>query len=146
MTLEIVDHSADGWGFIGAEDFRIVGREEIKTRKSAPPEFAFDVELRGKQGQVIKGRVDTANDAFVIIYWSGPADKTWTPLEGELPLTLYAYADGQPHDVPVDWEGKISGWAFLLPPERDLTSWHGKRGAASEFWKGASVWLGWAAQ
>ena len=142
VTLEIVDKSREGWGFIGVEDFRIVSAKQATERKSAAPKFAFDVELHGRQGQAIFGRVDTANDALVITSWIGPADKTWTPLAGELPMTLYAYAaDGQPHDVPDDWNGKISDWAFLLPAERDLTSVAWKEGAVTEFWRGAS--FGW---
>lgn len=142
VTLEIVDESREGWGFIGVEDFHIVRAKQLIERKLAPQKFAFDVELQGRQGQAIFGRIDTANDALVITSWIGPADKTWTPLTAELPMTLYAYsADGQPYDVPDDWNGKISGWAFLLPPERDLTSVAWKEGAVTEFWKGAS--FGW---
>ncbi len=142
VTLEIVDNNTDGWGFIGVEDFHIVRETELNRLKAERESSTFDVYLRGKKGQEIKGQVDTGSDSFVISSWSDPSKSTWTPQAGELPLTLDAFtADGQTYDVPDDWNGKISGWAFLLPAERDLLTVQWNEGAPTEFWQGAS--FGW---
>jgi len=102
----------------------------------------FEVHLQGTNGQEIKGRVDTGSDAFIIASWTDPTNKTWTPRAKELPMTLYAYtATGEPHDVPADWNGQISGWAFVLPIERDTISVSWNEGTPAEVWKGAS--FGW---
>lgn len=142
VTLEIVDSSTDGWGFIGAEDFRIVGASELSRSTAGRASSAFDVHLRGANGQEIKGRVDPASDSFIIRSWDNPTKNTWTPQAKELPLVLYAFtADGQAYDVPDDWNGTFVGWSFLLPIERDLTNVLWNEGQLTEFWRGAS--FGW---
>jgi hypothetical protein len=142
VTLEIVDHSTDSWGFIGAEDFRIVTEEELNRLKAERERIGFDVLLRGRNGQEIKGQIDTDNDAFVIRSWTNPEKRTFTPQAAALPITLYAFtADGQAYDVPDEWNGKFAGWAFLLPAELDITKVAWNEGTPTEFWKGAS--FGW---
>jgi hypothetical protein len=124
--------------------------------KSAPEEQArrhariatiphFDVHLRSKDVE-IKGWVDTTTNTFTIASWHDTNKvswtQAWTPQVKELPLVLLAYKqDGTPFDVPDDWDGQLSGFAFLLPADQDLRSVMWNEGTPSEFWKGAS--FGW---
>jgi hypothetical protein len=101
----------------------------------------FDVVLRGKRGEEIKGRVDTASDSFIITSWTSPAKRTFTPQAAELPMTLDAYTPaGRNYDVPPDWDGKLNGWTFVLPAGRDMTTIRWNEGPPVR-WKRAS--FGW---
>lgn len=105
----------------------------------------FDVHLQSKYVE-IKGWVDTTTNTFTIASWrdtsSVSSEEAWTPQAKELPLVLLAYKqDGAAFDVPKDWDGQLSGFAFLLPSDQDLLSVMWNEGTPSEFWNGAS--FGW---
>jgi hypothetical protein len=105
----------------------------------------FDVHLQSKDVE-IKGWVDTTTNTFTIASWHDTNKvswtQAWTPQAKELPLVLLAYKqDGTPFDVPEDWDGQLSGFAFLLPADQDLLSVMWNEGTPTPFWKGAS--FGW---
>jgi PEP-CTERM motif len=82
----------------------------------------FSVHLVDQTGPTIDGIVDTTTDTFAIGSWvSSPSATTWTPALTQFPLALRAYSfnGGSPYDVPDNWNGTISGWAFLLQPPQD---------------------------
>jgi hypothetical protein len=122
------------------EKNKMVHQAELEVQEAESDVIDFEVSLHGKQGQEIKGRVNTASDSFVITSWTDPQHRAWTPRK--LPLTLYAFStNGDKFDVPDDWNGKFAGWAFLPPVERDLLAIEWNEGTPNEFWKGST--FGW---
>lgn len=68
----------------------------------------------------VYGSVDTSTDSFTINSWTG-SGSPWTPDAGEFPITLQAQTlaglgTSVAYDVADNWDGTMSGWAFLLPP------------------------------
>ena len=56
---------------------------------------------------------------------------------------LRAYKqDGSPFDVPDDWDGQLSGLAFLLQSDEDLRSVAWNEGTPDVFWERGLVRLG----
>ena len=109
---------------------------------NAKTEASYAVELHGIQGTEIKGYVEPGRDVFVIESWIDHEKAYWTPVINQLPLTLDALTeDGQAYDIPEDWDGKLAGWAFLLPAGTDTRSLSWNEGTPAALWEGAS--FGW---
>jgi hypothetical protein len=119
----------------------------IALRATDPADMTaaqFDVHLWSNSGPDITGVVDTTTDQFIISSWRDTSTNQlfWTPQSGELPITLRAYSfEGGTYDVPDDWSGTISNWAFVLPEGTDTTSMLWEQGTVSSFWRGTS--FGW---
>jgi hypothetical protein len=103
----------------------------------------FSVHLVDTTGPTIDGLVNTATDTFRINSWgNAPSATTWTPTLNQFPLTLCALSDSATSfDVPDNWNGSISSWAFVLPPGQSITTVQWQQGIPSGSF--ADVSFGW---
>jgi hypothetical protein len=103
----------------------------------------FSIHLVDTTGPTIDGIVDTATDTFRINSWvNAPSAVTWTPTLNQFPLTLSALSDsGTSFDIPDNWNGSISSWAFVLPPGQSITTVQWQQGIPSGSFADAS--FGW---
>ncbi len=139
------------WRLANIRDGRTAGTDPVTPAPEEPNSTKrhdriattphFDVHLQSKDVE-IKGWVDTTTNTFTIASWSDASGVCWTPQGKGLPLVLRAYKqDGTAFDVPDDWDGQLSGFAFLLSADQDLRSVMWNEGTPDPFWKGAS--FGW---
>jgi hypothetical protein len=94
----------------------------------------FAVDLVDWYGTGIAGTVDTSSDTFAINSWvNSTTTPGWAPALTEFPVTLraFSFTGGGPYDVPDNWDGTISGWAFLLQPPQDNQSTQWQQGTVN---------------
>ena len=96
--------------------------------------FSVHLGRTGSNSIDIYGTVDTSTDSFTISSWTGTGTP-WTPDAGEFPLTLQAYTlaglgTSVSYDVADNWDGTMSGWAFLLPQGTGVSDLTWNQGSA----------------
>ncbi len=125
-----------------AEPTPMAAKSPVRLQPGRATANRFDVVLQNAKGLEIEGYVDTGADSFTITSWTDTSGRAWTPKANQLPMNLVAYTvDGNVYDVPSDWDGKVYGFTFLLPANRDVMTVAWNEGVVDHFWGGAS--FGW---
>ncbi|MFO1500583.1 MAG: hypothetical protein U1G07_19740 [Verrucomicrobiota bacterium] len=84
--------------------------------KSSAEALEYLVQLDGFNGERIEGVVDTSADTFTLRSWAKvfAGTDSWVPNLQAYPLVLHAFKqDGSWYDVPDDWDGTLTDWAFI---------------------------------